>query len=63
MGQALSTAVVVGVMVARGFDIALNEIAESPGASDAFILGWRAAFVVVIGLLLAALALAIAGFV
>ncbi|MFT5530998.1 MAG: MFS family permease [Candidatus Poriferisodalaceae bacterium] len=60
LGQALSTAVVVGVMVARGFDVALNEIADSPGASEAFVLGWRAAFAVVIGLLLAALALAVA---
>ena len=44
LGQALATALVVGVMASRGFDIPLNEIAETPGASEAFVDGWRAAF-------------------
>ncbi len=45
VGQALATALVVGVMAGRGFDIPLNEIADTPGAGSAFIDGWRAAFV------------------
>jgi EmrB/QacA subfamily drug resistance transporter len=57
-GQAIASAIVVGVMVSRGFDIALDEIADTPGAGDAFIDGWRAAYVLVtafsaMGLLLA----------
>jgi MFS family permease len=57
-GQAIASTVVVGVMVSRGFDIQLDEIAETPGAGDAFADGWRAAYVLVtafsaVGLLLA----------
>ena len=44
VGQAVATALVVGVMAAEGFDIPLNEIADAPGADRAFIAGWRAAF-------------------
>ncbi len=45
-GQAVSSAVVVGVMVSQGFDIPLSDIAQSAGASAAFIDGWMAAHVV-----------------
>lgn len=49
VGQAVASAVVVGVMVSRGFDIALDEIAEVPGAGDAFVDGWRLAYILVTG--------------
>ena len=41
--------IVVGVMVSRGFDIQLDEIASTPGAGDAFVDGWRTAYIVVTG--------------
>jgi hypothetical protein len=46
-------------MVSQGFpDIELDKIADTPGAGDAFVQGWRAAYVLVtifsaLGLLLA----------
>ncbi|MGI9598161.1 MAG: MFS transporter, partial [Acidimicrobiales bacterium] len=43
-GQALASAVVVGVMAGRGFDIPLSEIAESAAAGDAFVGGWQWTF-------------------
>ena len=49
VGQAVASAVVVGVMVSRGFDIALDEIAIIPGAGDAFVDGWRLAYILVTG--------------
>ena len=57
-GQAIASAIVVGVMASRGFDIALDEIVDTPGAGDAFVEGWQAAYVLVtvfssLGLLLA----------
>jgi EmrB/QacA subfamily drug resistance transporter len=48
MGQALASAIVVGIMAADGFDIPLSEIADTPGAGDAFINGWRVAHVGVV---------------
>ncbi len=60
-GQALASAVVVGVMVAKGFDIPLSDIAGSVAAGDAFTDGWRWTFrlsmgLAVIGLILTAAA-------
>lgn len=43
-GQALASAVVVGVMVSRGFDIPLSEISGSADAGDAFLGGWAWTF-------------------
>ena len=43
-GQALASAVVVGVMAVRGFDIPLSDIADSAAAGDAFVAGWRWTF-------------------
>lgn len=57
-GQAVASAVVVGVMVARGFDISLGDIAVTPGAGDAFIEGWRAAYLLVTAFSIAGLILA-----
>ena len=60
VGQAVVTALVVGVMVSRGFDIPLSEVAENSGASSAFIAGWRFAFTLVVVFALTAMVLAIA---
>lgn len=51
-GQAIASAVVVGVMVSQGFDIPLSDIADSAGASEAFIDGWLAAHVLLVVLAL-----------
>ncbi len=56
-GQAIASAVVVGVMISQGFDIPLSDIAESAGASDAFVDGWLAAHVLLVVLALAGAAL------
>ena len=58
-GQAVASAIVVGVMASGGFDIPLSQIDEVAGAGGAFIDGWRAAFILVtifsaLGLLLSA---------
>ena len=42
-GQAIASAVVVGVMVSRGFDIPLSQIAQVASADVAFLDGWRIA--------------------
>lgn len=57
IGQAVASAVVVGVMAAQGFDIPLSDIADSPGAGTAFVDGWRVMFVVVAVLATAGLVL------
>jgi len=44
VGQAMVSAVVVGVMVSRGFDIPLSEIADSVPAGEAFVAGWQWSF-------------------
>ena len=43
-GQAIVTAIVVGIMTAEGFDIPLSEIADTEGSGNAFINGWKIAF-------------------
>ncbi len=58
MGQAGATAVVASVMVSRGFDIPLGDIADTSGAGSAFVDGW--AFTYLIGAVVAAVALVIA---
>ena len=58
IGQAIASGIVVAVMATNGFDIPLSEIANSQGASDAFVQGWRAAYLLVVGFSLVALALA-----
>ena len=58
-GQAVASAVVVGVMVADGFDIPLNEITADKAASQSFMNGWKFAYILVTVFSLAGLALAI----
>lgn len=55
IGQAVVAAIVVGVMASNGFDIPLSEIKSTAGAGDAFIDGWRLAYIVVTVLSLLAL--------
>ena len=59
-GQAVASGVVVAVMAARGFDIPLGEIADTPGAGAAFAEGWRVAYRLAAAWLLLALLLAAA---
>ena len=35
-------------MAAEGFDIPLSEIADTPGAGDSFLNGWKVAYVGVV---------------
>jgi hypothetical protein len=58
-GQAVASAVVVGVMVADGFDIPLSDITGNKGASDSFMNGWKYAYALVTFFSLIGLALAI----
>ena len=58
-GQAIAAAVIVAVMASRGLDIPLSEIATTPGASAAFVDGWRAAFIIVTGFSIVGLLFAI----
>lgn len=58
MGQAGATALVAGVMVSKGFDIPLGDVADTPGAGSAFVDGWQVTYIV--AAMIAALALAIA---
>ncbi|MDA0352014.1 MAG: MFS transporter [Chloroflexi bacterium] len=59
-GQALASTVVVAVMVSAGFDIPLSEIRSTAGAGDAFVDGWRVAYLLVSGF--AAISLVLAAF-
>ncbi|NQW16324.1 MAG: MFS transporter [Chloroflexi bacterium] len=48
-GQAIASAIVVGIMAADGFDIPLSEIADTAGAGDAFLSGWKVTYFAVVG--------------
>ena len=50
-GQAISTAVISAVMAFQGFDIELSKVGKMEGSLEAFTLGWRAAYFVIIILL------------
>ena len=58
-GQAIASAVVVGVMAADGFDIPLSEITGNDAASASFLDGWKLAYILVMIFSLMGLALAI----
>ncbi|MDG0865615.1 MFS transporter [Candidatus Lucifugimonas marina] len=58
-GQAIASAVVVGVMVSDGFDIPLNKITGNAPASASFMDGWKYAYALVTVFSLIGLALAI----
>ena len=57
-GQAVASAIVVGIMAADGFDLPLNEIDVIPGAGAAFLSGWKIAYFAVVGFALVGAALA-----
>ena len=46
IGQALATAIIAGVMLGRGAEVQLNELADSTDLNviDAFLSGWRLTF-------------------
>lgn len=54
-GQAIVTAIIAGVMIARGFDIPLSELDDTPGAGKAFLDGWSYAYFVATGIVALAL--------
>jgi MFS family permease len=58
IGQALASAVVVGVMASQGFDLPLSEIESTPGATTAFLDGWQLAYLLFTALSALALVLA-----
>ena len=59
VGQALASAIVVGVMAARGFDVPLSKIASTDGAAAAFVHGARITYVAVTALSAVTLLLAL----
>ncbi|MEX0761051.1 MAG: MFS transporter [Dehalococcoidia bacterium] len=56
-GQAITTAIVTGVMASRGVDVELSELRHSadPSVGDAFLDGWRMAYLVLVGFSIMAL--------
>ena len=54
-GQAVVATVITSVMLARGFDIGLGDVATTEGAGEAFLAGWRIAYLTVVGFAIAAL--------
>ncbi|MEZ5264221.1 MAG: MFS transporter [Acidimicrobiales bacterium] len=57
IGQAVASAIVVAVLAARGLDIPLSEIADTPGAPEAFLRGCRISYAMVTALAAVALVL------
>ncbi len=55
-GQAVTTAIIAGVMASRGVEIELSKLADAADgpAGEAFIDGWRIAFLVLVGFVVAA---------
>ena len=50
-GQAIATAVISAVLTFQGFDIELSQVGKMEGSLEAFTLGWRVAYFVIILLL------------
>jgi EmrB/QacA subfamily drug resistance transporter len=57
IGQALATAIIAGVMLSRGAEVQLNELADTTdlAVTDAFLSGWRITFWVLAGFVVLAL--------
>ncbi len=51
IGQALAAAIIAGIMLSRGVEVQLNELADStdPAISSAFLSGWSLTFQVLAG--------------
>ncbi len=60
-GQAVASAVIVGIMTSKGFDIPLSDIADSTPAGDAFLSGWRWTFRIAVGLSMVGMFMAATG--
>ncbi len=58
-GQAIASGVVVAIMATHGFDIPLSQVAQTVGASQAFMTGWRISYLIVTGYAVFGLVLAI----
>ena len=60
-GQAVTTAIIAGTMAARGVEVEPSKLADNAEgpAGEAFIDGWRIAFFVLIGFVIAAFAAAL----
>ncbi len=54
-GQAIITAIIAGIMIARGFDIPLGDLGDVPEAGTAFLAGWEYAYIVATGFVAIAL--------
>ena len=54
-GQAVITAIIAGIMIARGYNVPLAEIEDTPAAGNAFLDGWRYAYFVATGIVALAL--------
>ena len=48
IGQGLATAIIAGIMLSRGVEVQLNELADStdPNVTGAFLDGWSLTFLV-----------------
>ena len=57
IGQALATAIIAGIMLSRGTEVQLGELAHTTDASvtAAFLTGWRVTFLVLAMITAAAL--------
>lgn len=51
IGQAMAAAIIAGIMLSRGAEVQLNELADStdPAVTGAFLTGWRTTFLVLAG--------------
>ena len=57
IGQALATAIIAGIMLSRGVEVQLNELADTadPAITGAFLDGWSLTFLVLAGVTVVAL--------
>ncbi|MBC8453028.1 MAG: MFS transporter [Chloroflexi bacterium] len=57
IGQALATAIIAGIMLSRGAEVQLSELADTTdlAVTDAFLSGWRLTFWVLSGFIVVAL--------
>ncbi len=54
-GQAVVTAIIAGIMIARGYNVPLGELEETPQAGQAFLDGWKYAYLFATGIVALAL--------
>ena len=54
-GQAVVTAIIAGIMIARGYNVPLAELGETPQAGQAFLDGWKYAYLFATGIVALAL--------